>query len=66
MKLARLFLAAVAAATLAACTADVPTAPSAPPSRNDAEQSECGTRYADVQPDGSIIWRCSPAVGSGG
>lgn len=63
MKLARLFLAAVAASTLAACTADSLTAPTAPPSRNDAETTECTETVAE---DGSTIFVCRPSMGSGG
>jgi ABC-type oligopeptide transport system substrate-binding subunit len=67
MKLARLFLAVVAASTLAACTTDSPTAPSAPPSLDEAENTECGTLDPQVQSDGSILWVCSPGqTGSGG
>jgi hypothetical protein len=66
MKLARLFLAAVAASTMAACTVDSPTAPTAPPSQNGVENTQCAEKEAQVQADGTIIWICSPSMGSGG
>jgi hypothetical protein len=66
MKLAWFFLAVVAATTLAACTTDSPTAPSAPPSFDEGENTECGSLEPQVQTDGSILWVCSPSVGSGG
>lgn len=66
MKFARLFLAAVAVSALAACTVDSPTAPTAPPLMDGAENAECSVLYSEVQPDGSVVWRCSPSMGSGG
>jgi hypothetical protein len=65
MKLTRFALAVLAAFALAACQGSSPTVPAAPPLLDEAEGGEC-VRYPEVQPDGSVIWKCSPHVGSGG
>lgn len=66
MKLARRFLAVLAASALAACATDSPTAPTAPPVLEEV-QADCANRIEEVQPDGSVIWVCSIGqVGSGG
>lgn len=66
MKLARTFLAALTVCTLAAC-ADSPTAPLAEPATKPAANGEtCGTMVKEIQPDGTVVYRCSPVLGSGG
>jgi hypothetical protein len=66
MRFARLVLPFLAASALAACS-DSPTAPAvpeAPPSRD--ESTECAVKVSVTQEDGSIVWVCSPNMGSGG
>lgn len=67
MKLARTFLAVLSVSLLAAC-ADSVTAPQAQPEATPAQSGgTCeGTLTREIQPDGSVVYRCSGHVGSGG
>jgi len=64
MKLARTLLAVLTLSVLAAC-ADSVTAPQAEPEAQPSQNTEC-TVVKETQPDGSVIYRCSPQIGSGG
>lgn len=67
MKLARTLLAVLTVSVLAAC-ADSVTAPQAQPEAAPAQDiTSCsGTLTREVQADGSVTFRCSGHVGSGG
>jgi hypothetical protein len=66
MKLARTLLAVLTLSILAAC-ADSVTAPQAEPEAKPAQDgSDCGIMVKDVLPDGSVVYRCTGQVGSGG
>lgn len=66
MKIARLFLAVLTAGTLAACN-DSATAPEARPADASQNGTTCvGRIVAETQPDGTIIYRCTGQIGSGG
>jgi hypothetical protein len=63
MKLARTLLAVLTLSVLTAC-ADSVTAPQAEP--NVAPAASCGTMVAETLTDGSVVYRCSSQLGSGG
>jgi hypothetical protein len=64
MKLARTLLAVLTLSVLAAC-ADSVTAPQAQPEAKAAQDGECMV-VKEVLADGSVAYRCSPQIGSGG
>ncbi len=66
MKLARLVLPILAASALAACTADSPTAPALPDAPPSLDGTDCASKVEQVQPDGSVIWVCTPGQGGSG
>lgn len=67
MKLARTLLAVLTVSVLAAC-ADSVTAPQAQPEATPEQDvvSCAGTLTKEVQADGTVVFRCSGHVGSGG
>jgi hypothetical protein len=67
MKLARTLLAVLTLSVLAAC-ADSVTAPQAEPEAQPAQESvSCsGTLVKETLSDGSVVYRCSSQLGSGG
>jgi uncharacterized lipoprotein YbaY len=67
MKLARTLLAVLTVSVLAAC-ADSITAPQAEPEAQPAlEITTCeGTLVKEITADGSVVYRCTGQVGSGG
>jgi hypothetical protein len=64
MKLARTLLAVLTLSVLAAC-ADSVTAPQAEPEAQPAQNTECSV-VKETLSDGSVVYRCSPILGSGG
>lgn len=67
MKLARTLLAVLTVSVLAACTDSV-TAPQAQPEETPAQDvlSCSGTLTKEVQADGTVVFRCTGQMGSGG
>lgn len=67
MKLARTLLAVLAVSALAAC-ADSVTAPQAQPDAAPAQDATAceGELLREVLPDGSVVFRCTGQMGSGG
>lgn len=67
MKLARTLLAVLSVSMLAAC-ADSVTAPQAEPEAQPVRGGlTCsGTLVAEAQPDGTVVYRCTGQIGSGG
>jgi len=66
MKLARTLLAVLTLSVLAGC-ADSVTAPQAAPDAQPTQDgSDCGMLVREVLSDGSVVFRCSGHVGSGG
>ncbi|HEX6042666.1 hypothetical protein [Longimicrobium sp.] len=68
MKLARTLLAVLSVSMLAAC-ADSVTAPQAQPEAKPAQDigTTCeGTLTREIQADGSVVFRCTGQMGSGG
>jgi hypothetical protein len=63
MKLARTLLAVLTLSVLTAC-ADSVTAPVAEPEAQPS--TSCGTMVAETLADGSVVYRCSSQLGSGG
>lgn len=66
MKLARTLLAVLSVSMLAAC-ADSVTAPQAPDTKPALDGLTCeGTLVAEAKPDGTVTYRCTGQMGSGG
>lgn len=67
MKLARTLLAVLTVSVLAAC-ADSVTAPQAQPEATPSQDlTSCtGTVTREIQADGSVLYRCTGQMGSGG
>lgn len=67
MKLARTLLAVLTVSVLAACNDSV-TAPQAQPEATPAQDgtSCAGTLTREIQADGSVVFRCTGQMGSGG
>jgi hypothetical protein len=67
MKLARTLLAVLTVSVLAAC-ADSVTAPQAEPEAKPAQDGTLceGTLVKEVMSDGSVVYRCTGQMGSGG
>lgn len=64
MKLARLFLAVLAAGTLAACSGDSVTEPEARPTGKPGQDLDCKVEVILV--NGVTVVRCTGQMGSGG